>query len=307
MDGDFGLAATWRERVFRNGSRRVRLVEAGQGPPVVLLHGLGSFGAEMLDALWPAAPGWRLVAPDRPGYGGSDPLAGGDPGPDAQAAWLAEIFDILGIARPLVVAHSIGSAVALCTALRRPDRVGGLVLLGPFCRPTRPAWMPLLRLCAAPVVGGPFARHIVGPLAPLLVRRKLKALFAPEEVPEHFRNFPVRDLARPEALNAAAAELRAFNGSMVRRCLQLRRLRVPTIILAGEDDPIAQCARHAEWLARRVPSARLVRIDGAGHMPHHTRPHLVAAALAELSAMRPAAARETAGRRGRSPSAAARR
>jgi len=259
-------------RLVHAGGRTVHVLESGSGPPCVLLHGLGGLAQEILAPLEPLAGRFRLVAPDRPGYGWSDPLPPSDMTPAGQAAWLGRLLDRLGVRRCRLVAHSIGSATALCFALARPRQVDGLMLLAPFCRPTRPAAMPLLRLAVAPVVGVPVRHWLVPALADRLARPRLAGLFAPDPVPDCFTGFPVAHAAGPAALEAMAAELRGFNTAMIPAALRLRRLRLPVTVVAGTADPVADTDRHARWLAARLPRARLALLDGVGHMPHHVRP-----------------------------------
>lgn len=258
-------------RLVRAGGRSVHVLDVGSGPPIVLLHGLGGLAQEILEPFEHLSARFRLIAPDRAGYGYSDPLPAARMTPAGQARWLAALLDRLGVRRCLLVAHSIGAATALALALAAPQRVAGLVLVAPFCRPTRPAAMPWLRLAVAPVVGPPLRNHVVPLLAPRLAPSRLAALFAPEPVPPGFADFPILHAARGPALQAMAAELRGYNRTMIPAALKLRRCRVPTLVIAGTADPVAACDRHAGWLAHRNPAARLARLPGAGHMPHHTQ------------------------------------
>lgn len=264
--------------------RSVHVLDEGDGPPVLLLHGLGGLAQEVFAPLAGLAERYRVIAPDRPGYGYSDPVPEEGMQPHVQAQGMVGLLDRLGLERVLVAAHSIGSATALCLALDHPERVSGLVLLGPFCRPTRPAAMPLLRLAVAPVVGQPLRTFVVPWLAELIGPTRLTALFHPDPVPPLFAEFPIVHAARPEAMLAMAGELRGFNASMMPRALRLRKLRQPSIVLCGTEDAIAEPGRHAAWLARRAPGSELRLLPERGHMPHHVVPEAVLEAVADLLA-----------------------
>ncbi len=263
--------------------RQCHVLDQGCGPTVVLLHGLGSIGLEIALPLLPLSRRYRLLVPDRPGYGGSTSLRRARLRPDEQAAWLRGVLKKTGVKKPIIAAHSIAAAVALSYALGFPDEVAGLVLIAPFCRPTRPSRMPLLRLALLPLVGG-FVRNRVFPLlADWFGRNRLAATFAPDRVPDYLSEMPLRELVKSDTLETMAAELFGFNQAMIARRNALRHLEVPAIVLAGEADTTADPERHATWIARRLPKARLVRLPGIGHMVQHAQPKAVMRAIDEVA------------------------
>lgn len=120
---------------------RVHFHRRGSGPAVVFLHGCGSIAQEIIAPL-PNDLRMEIIAPDRPGYGWSDRLPDGEAGMKTQAAWLDAFLDTIGVESCSVVAHSLAAGVALWFAALAPHRVTGLVLVAPFCRPTREKVMP---------------------------------------------------------------------------------------------------------------------------------------------------------------------
>lgn len=119
---------------FRNVDTRlgaVSTIEAGQGPPVLLLHGLGATKASFLPTIAALADRHRVIAMDQPGFGDS---AKPFPAPyDAPffAQWAESLLDELDIDQAHVAGHSMGGRVALEFGLRNPDRTQGLVLMTP--------------------------------------------------------------------------------------------------------------------------------------------------------------------------------
>lgn len=111
---------------------RVSTMQAGQGEPILMLHGLGATKAEFMPTLAALAPaGFRVVAIDLPGFGDSDkPLAAPYDAPFF-ARWVLATMDALGIGRAHVLGHSMGGRVALEVGMRHPERVEGLVLMTP--------------------------------------------------------------------------------------------------------------------------------------------------------------------------------
>src|SRR5919198_2435646 len=104
--------------------------DEGSGRPVVLLHGFPT-----TNRLWRgvlpklAAANCRAVAPDLAGYGLSDADANADVGMARQASWMRDLIEALGLERPVLVAHDVGSAAAQIFVARWPERSGGLVVL----------------------------------------------------------------------------------------------------------------------------------------------------------------------------------
>ncbi|MGX6509955.1 alpha/beta fold hydrolase [Rhodococcus sp. SJ-2] len=118
--------------------------DEGRGPTVVLCHGFPGLGysyRHQVETL--SAAGYRAVAPDMPGYGGTDrPESVEDYTNVAVADRLTRLLDALGIERAVFVGHDFGAPAAWTTALRHPGRVAGLVLLSVPYAPDRPPSRP---------------------------------------------------------------------------------------------------------------------------------------------------------------------
>jgi pimeloyl-ACP methyl ester carboxylesterase len=256
------------------------LAGAPEAPDALVLHGLGSLAGEMMSAL--AAPllaaGFRVVAVDRPGYGRSRTAA--DSSPAAQAEWLVEGLRSLDVRPVLVAAHSYGAAVALAYA-RASTAALRLLLINPFCRPTRPAPVPLLRAAVAPIVG-PWVRGALGgPGAGTLVGRALGRCCAPDPTCSALLDLPTAALTQDAAFFAMAGELRAFAGSLDWMDGYEADAVGRTLVVSGADDRVIPSIRHGDWLARRAADVVHRVVDG-GHMLHHCRPGAIVAALEEL-------------------------
>lgn len=278
--------AYWQVRphdVIDVNGHRCHVLDRGAGQPILVLHGLGSLAREMALPLRPLRKRYRLIIPDRPGYGASDSLHRFDPAADLQVDWLTVLMRRMRITRPIIAAHSIGAAVALRYALRFPRDVAGLLLIAPFCRPGPPAAAALLRLAILPLIG----RWMRDRLTPSIVARtgphRLKLAFRPNPIPDAFRSLPFRDLASPRAVLAMASELLGFNAAMEREHNGLPDLHVPTVVIAGDADRIANPDQHAAWLADRIPHSHLIRLPGVGHMPQHAMPAVVLRAIDDLA------------------------
>jgi pimeloyl-ACP methyl ester carboxylesterase len=257
--------------------RKVHVMKVGDdaGPPIVLLHGCGSLAQEVLTPFRNA--GLDIVAPDRPGYGFSDPLPQGQRGPLGQSRWLEEFVDALGFGSLTIAGHSIGCAPAIVLAQRRPDLVRSLVLIAPFCRPTPEQAMVLLRLAVAPGIGGVFSQQVLYRFADYFGGRVMRKAHHPNPAPDTLTDFPYRHAARPQSLRIMADELLQFNVDMA--AVGTEPITCVTDIIYGMDDAVLDPHWHLDWLTRRIPQPRIRLLQGVGHNPHHAASAVVRSVL----------------------------
>jgi pimeloyl-ACP methyl ester carboxylesterase len=262
---------------------RISTIQAGQGPAVLALHGLGGTKASFLPTLAALAPSHRVIAVDLPGFGESDkPIAA-----PYDAAWFARsqtgLLDALGIERAHVVGNSMGGRVAIEMGLGHPERVDKIVLLSPavaWLRDRR--WAPLVR-ALRPELG--LIQLAPRPIVEGVVRRLIPGAdegWSAAGVDEFLRAYLT---ARGRAAFYAAArsiyldEPHGDNGFWTR----LRRLSPETMFIWGRQDALVPIAfmRHVE---RALPAARHVELD-CGHVPQIERPRQAHAAMLDFLAL----------------------
>jgi pimeloyl-ACP methyl ester carboxylesterase len=251
--------------------RRAHIIMAGDGPPAVFLHGSNTSSlsdVSMLERL----DGVRAIAVDRPGFGLSDPaqLPRGRYRESAVET-VERILDALELAETALVGGSMGGTWALWYALARPERVRRLVLLGaaPLLPGTRVP--PLLRMMTTPLLGELLQR--VAKPGPKMVVRMMASMGEGETIVNHPELIEALVAAGNDPVAAAAnlAELRAiispsgFRPALRIRPEELRRLRVPTLLVWGDHDPVGT-VDVAGAIAGLIPSARL-EVLPAGHVP----------------------------------------
>ena len=123
------------------------MLEAGVGPPVLAIHGLGATKGSFLPTVDALADHFRVIAVDLPGFGDSDKPIGAAYDPRFFADAIVDLLDALGLHRANLIGNSLGGRVALEVALREPERVDRLALLAPSLAWRRPRrWAPALRL-----------------------------------------------------------------------------------------------------------------------------------------------------------------
>ena len=272
-------------RFVEAGGIRLHYTERGQGEPLVLLHGNGAliqdFALSGLVDL--AARKYRVIVFDRPGFGYSERPRHRQWTPEAQARLFREAFGKLGIERPIVVGHSWGTLVALALGLDHPRGVKSLVLLSGYYFPTIRADVPFLAAPALPVIGD-LMRFTVSPLlGRLMWPGILRKLFGPNPVPEPFERFPKWMALRPGQIRAAAEETAMMIPAAARLRTRYARLTLPVVLVAGEEDRIADCEYQTEALGRELPDSTVHVVPGAGPMVHHVAPRIVLRAIDEAA------------------------
>jgi pimeloyl-ACP methyl ester carboxylesterase len=121
-----GLPVT--ERRLQLGGVSTAVLEGGDGPPVVLLHGPGEYAAKWLRVIPDLVMTNRVVAPDLPGHGASQPIDG-PPESDRLLAWLDDLIECTCPTPPVLVGQILGGAIAARYASERGDRLSSLVLV----------------------------------------------------------------------------------------------------------------------------------------------------------------------------------
>lgn len=230
--------------------RRLHMRRVGAGAPVLMIHGLGSCGADWAFQVPALAPHFQLLLPDIPGSGHSDAEAN-DFRIEAFARRLWQALDRLGVERPALVGFSLGGAVALEMALQRPNLPRSLAMVNSLPSYRVDHWrkaldvvlqLGLVRALGLARVGRMVARRLFPHPAQAPMRERVVQVLA--------ANDRRRYLATTRALVGWCALDR------------LPRLRAPALMLAGEHDytPLAEKRHFAE---RMGASFQFVR--GARH------------------------------------------
>lgn len=246
--------------------RRYCVVRMGEGPPIVLLHGLGGSLFDWRHLLRPLAEDHQVIAVDLLGAGESDIPDDEDYSIAAHARRLRGLLDHLGVARATLLGNSFGGGVALRFAQDWPERVERLVLINSVCYAEHiPGYVTAARLPFAPCIVeavpvGKLTRSLLGD-----ANRILSSLN--EEEWEIY----AQEIQRPGRRRAMVETLRALvppNTSEFEA--RLKTIRAPTLLLWGIIDtsvPIELGRR----LVRDLPDARLYELD-AGHVPNQEKP-----------------------------------
>jgi 2-hydroxy-6-oxonona-2,4-dienedioate hydrolase len=224
------------------GDVQLHALAGGDGSPVVLVHGYGVSGAYMRPLADVLESSLSVYAPDLPDRSSI---------PELSLA-LEEWLDAIGLACPAMVANSMGCQIVTELAVRRPERVGPLVLVGPTVDPARRG----------------ARQQLTGALRDSA--REPMSLFA---------------LAARSNRRVDVRPLLAMARSALRDRIEdrLPRITQRTVVVFGEDDGFIgrDWAEHAAGL---LPRGRLIVVPGEPHAVHYTRPGLIADIVLDLLA-----------------------
>jgi len=239
----------------------------GDGPPLLLLHGFTGRGASWGPHLRALRRVATTIQVDLLGHGRSDAPA--DPerhADERQAADLAEIVRRVAGGPADVLGYSFGARVALALAVAEPSAVSRLVLESPSAGISDPAERADRRAADEAL-----AVEIERDGIPAFVAHweSLPLFAAQAALPEAARRRLHAERLRNSAGGLTGSLRGAGPGSMSPMHDRLAGIRAPTLVVCGALDPVRA---RAEFVASRIPGARLVVIGGAGHAPHLESP-----------------------------------
>lgn len=271
---------------------RIAYLEDGPGEgargTVVLLHGASANAYDPMEGVGHplARAGFRVIAFDRPGYGNSDRLAGaGAASPAFQGRALAQALDRLGTGPVILMGHSWSGALALRMALDRPEQVAGLVLVAPVAMPFPPRPLPWWAgLALTPPVTWLLTRTVAVPVGLYYLPSVARSVFRPEAPVENYIAASRAPLTlRPGPALANIQDLAGLPSALAEQAPFYGKIAVPSVIVAGEADPIVQTRLQTDPLARAMPRTRRVVLPGAGHMLTYTAPEALVRETEALS------------------------
>ena len=269
--------------------RRLHYVEMGEGPPLVLIHGaFGSSRDFTFDIMERLAGRFRVIAFDRPGLGYSEGLysrafSSRAESPAEQARILATAAARLGADRPIVLGHSFGGIVAMAWALDHDP--AALVMVAGVALPW-PGELGWLYQVNGTVPGGALAAPVLTAFAPRArIADSVEATFDPDPMPVGYADhIGVYMPLRLPVFRSNARQVNWLRPHVVEMEAGYPDLDLPIEIVHGDADETVPIRVHSGPLSERVASARLEIIEGAGHMPHHTHPVAVVAAVDRAAA-----------------------
>lgn len=266
---------------FRGPAGWLAYSRAGTGPPVVLLHGLGTSRRTWRQTASRLSQTRTVIAVDLPGHGESD-APQGDYSPGAHAVAVRDLVTSLTDEPVDIVGHSLGGGITMMFARIFPELARSVVLIS--SGGLGPEVSPLLRAAALP--GADHGLAMLSHLPDDVLRMGLRVLTAlPGALSPHDAE-PLQgalstlenDVNRRTFVRTARSVI-GLGGQAVRAGDQVDSLAArPVLLIWGADDRTIP-PRHHRQLAARLPRAQQLEVPGAGHFPHETAPGVVGPAI----------------------------
>jgi pimeloyl-ACP methyl ester carboxylesterase len=269
-----------------DGLRIHYLERAGEGTPVVLLHGLPGT-AEDWNEVTPLLRGHRTIAIDRPGFGYS---SGGYVKFNRQIEVLYALLRRLGVSQPIVVGHSYGGTLALAYAEQHPDNVRGLVLVDAAAGGTQVGSFEQAQAHAVKFLQLP----VIHQLSDVTFGQLLDTVSVDMTDGKAFHPQPVATAHRRRvlAINMTSGNLKAYAGEALEANAvfdqidaRLGSIHVPAVVIQGEQDKLVK-PKYGRKIAATLPEAHVEMVHG-GHMAPYTHPYAIAAAVGAVEAALP--------------------
>lgn len=227
------------------GGHKTRVVQAGIGPTVVVLHGWGGRIESMTPVIQCLAPAFHVVALDLPGFGESDIPSGAWGTPD-YAEYVRDVLREIGVERSHFVGHSFGAKISLYLAATHEGVAQRLVAVGSAGLRTAPSLQASAKRLLSK--GAKFVGTLGGPGR--VLRNAVYDRVASKDYQE-------AGALRPVLVKLVNEDLSAL----------LPRVRIPTLLIWGTLDDAVPIA-HARRMEKLIPDAGLVVFEGAGHFAY---------------------------------------
>jgi uncharacterized protein (TIGR00369 family) len=252
----------------------IAYLRKGQGPPLVLLHGIPSSSYLWRDVIDPLANTFDVLAPDLLGYGDSDKRLDADLSIAAQARYIVAFMETIGVHQAAIVGHDIGGGIAQLMAVDEPQRVARLILIdsvvdnnwpiADIARLKEPAWDQIM-------VNIDLREGL---------RKGLEAGIVTEgrindELLDEWTR-PFQDLGGRRAYLRAARAL--SNRDLTSRARHIEEIETPTLVLWGANDKFLE-PRWADALKHKLRDTTVEIIDPGGHFLPLDRPDAVVEAI----------------------------
>jgi pimeloyl-ACP methyl ester carboxylesterase len=273
-------------RFIEIAGNRIHFVEAGEGRPIVFIHGLGGQLHHFRYPIFPLLPGYRLIALDRPGSGYSVRAPGATGRLPEQAEVVAKFISALKLEKPLLVGHSLGGAVALTVALNHPDAISGVVTLAPLTHMEDEIRAEFRSLyITSKLKRWVIAQTTAVPTSLKFAPQTLDFVFGPQKWPEDYIIAGGGMLGlRPSHFYATASDIVAIEKDLGEIEARYGEIAMPAAIMFGTADRVLDHKRHGLPMRDKIAGLDFDLVEGQGHMLQFASDERVATLIKRVAA-----------------------
>jgi pimeloyl-ACP methyl ester carboxylesterase len=259
------------------GNLAVAVSDAGDGPPVVLLHGLACGKRMWFHQIRALRRHFRVIAYDQRGHGQTDaPQLATDYSAAHLARDLVGVLDVLKIPQAAIVGFSLGGGPALALAASKPERVSRLVLADVGGRAAAPGEIRGRGRRWGALIG----QGEIDELVCDMLRSELFKVYARRSARRREHMVSLIRATPIDGLRFTLSEVLAKRKSLFRLSGVLKSVHVPTLVMVGELDYV--CSKASRLMAQVIPGATLKIIKNSGHMSPIEQPAAFTATLMEF-------------------------
>jgi pimeloyl-ACP methyl ester carboxylesterase len=260
------------QKTFDYQGVKINYYEAGQGPPIILLHGFGGCSYSWRFLAPALAEDHRVFTIDLKGYGLSDKPADGNYAISDQADMVAAFIRSQDLHDVVIMGHSMGGGVTLMTYLKvredQPARVKSLVLIDSAGYPQKMPWF--IWLAKAPVLGSVGGKLVSPRFATYLVLKK--CYYYDDKITEEQIDTYAYYGSLPGALEAVVQTAKQIVPDDIDALTaQYKTISVPVLIIWGAEDEVVPLSVGKNF-KRDIPNSQLVILPKCGHMPPEEEP-----------------------------------
>ena len=272
-----------KEHYINIENTRVRYVESGAGPDVVLIHGnAGSVDDFDFQSLGQLCRNYRVIAVDRPGHGKSDRPNGSDATLQFQTHLLHDTLSQLGITRPVLVGHSWGGSLALTYAVEYPKELSAIVLLAPAAYADGGPDQVLRAVLKTPLIGDVSLTVVRTLLGQHLLRKELRKAFYPDSVPDEYLRHASASWLSHKQMRAILEDEYGLDKELEKVSKHYSEISVPVVIVTGDHDKVVSAKDNAFRLETSISQSKLIELKNTGHQVPQTHPESIYNALSLL-------------------------
>jgi len=269
-----------KEHYLNIENTRVRYVESGAGPDIVLIHGnAGSADDFDFQSLGRLCRNYRVIAIDRPGHGKSDRPRGSDATLPNQMQLLHETLSHLGVRRPVLVGHSWGGSLALAYAVDYPKELSAIVLLAPAAYADGGPDQFMRAVLKTPVIGDvslTMGRVILGKQ---LLKKELRKAFYPDSVPDEYLRHASASWLGHKQVRAILEDEYDLDQELRKISKHYSEITIPVVIVTGDHDKVVSAEHNAIRLKTSISQSQLIELKNTGHQIPQTHPESIYKAL----------------------------